>query len=77
VNGVIVLGHPSTINSVQGISYAIVASLIVGVARAWELVGDRHTGIIASIAVLAGHDHPLSALTTPDLEPDLEPPSAS
>ncbi len=77
VNGVIVLVHPSTINSVQGISYAIVASLIVGVARAWELVGDRDTGIIASIAVLAGHDHPLSALTTPDPESDPEPPSAS
>ena len=30
--------------------------LIIGIARAWELVGDRATGIIASIAVLTGHD---------------------
>lgn len=31
-------------------------ALIIGIARAWELVGDRATGIIASIAVLTGHD---------------------
>jgi hypothetical protein len=30
--------------------------LFVGVARAWELVGDRDTRILASIAVLTGHD---------------------
>lgn len=52
-NVAMVLANPGDRNSVQAISYAIVASLIVGVARAWELVGDRDTGIIASIAVLA------------------------
>jgi hypothetical protein len=36
------------------IGYALVTSLIVGIARAWELVGDRNTGILASLAVLAG-----------------------
>jgi len=60
VNGAIVLSNPADRSSVQAITYAIVASLIVGVARAWELVSDRDTGIIASIAVLTGHDHPLS-----------------
>jgi hypothetical protein len=34
----------------------LVALLLIGIARAWELVGDRDTGIIASIAVLAGRD---------------------
>lgn len=29
--------------------------MIVGIARAWELVGDRNTGIVASIAVLTRH----------------------
>lgn len=38
----------------QIIGYAVVSSLFVGIARAWELVGDRDTGIRASIAVLAG-----------------------
>jgi hypothetical protein len=37
------------------ISYALVASLLVGVARAWELVGARDTGIVASLAILSRH----------------------
>ncbi len=37
------------------IGYALVTSLLVGIARAWELVGNRDTGIIASVAVLTGH----------------------
>ena len=60
VNGAMVMANPADHNAVQSISYAIVASLIVGVARAWELVGDRDTGVVASIAVLTGHEHPLS-----------------
>ncbi len=32
----------------------LVALLIIGIVRAWELVADRPTGIISSIAVLAG-----------------------
>jgi hypothetical protein len=30
--------------------------LIIGIARAWELVSSRDTGIFTSIAVLAGHE---------------------
>lgn len=37
------------------IGYALVTLLIVGIARSWELVGDRDTGFVASIAVLSGH----------------------
>jgi hypothetical protein len=39
---------------VQLIGYALVTSLLVGIARAWELVGGVDTGIIASLVVLAG-----------------------
>ena len=56
VNGISALIHPNSEIPVQGISYAIVASLVVGVARAWELVGDRDTGILSSIAVLTGRE---------------------
>jgi len=36
----------------------IIASLFIGVARAWEFVGDRDTGIWASLIVLAtGREH--------------------
>jgi hypothetical protein len=42
----------------------IIASLFIGVARAWEFVGDRDTGILASLMVLAtGHER---ALNDPD-----------
>ena len=37
------------------ISNVLAASLLTGIARAWELVGDRHTNIIYSIATLTGH----------------------
>ncbi|MEV0457604.1 hypothetical protein [Catellatospora methionotrophica] len=40
------------------IGYTLVTSLIVGVARAWELVGERDTGLFASLAVLLGRTPP-------------------
>jgi hypothetical protein len=40
------------------VSNVLVASLLTGVARAWELVGDRDTGI-TSIAALAGRERHL------------------
>ena len=46
--------RPDSVTAVQVLGYALVTSVIVGVARAWELVGDRDTGISASIAVLTG-----------------------
>lgn len=83
ISGIIVLSDPRAGSSVQAISYAIVGSLIVGTARAWELVGDRDTGIIASIAVLTGHEHPMSgrdedaATTLATLDADPEPRGSS
>jgi len=35
--------------------FALAASLLTGIARAWGLVGDRQTNIIYSIATLTGH----------------------
>jgi hypothetical protein len=55
--GIAVLIHPNSSDLVANISYALVTSILVGIARAWELVGDRDTGILASIAVLARHEH--------------------
>jgi hypothetical protein len=39
------------------LSYTLVALLLLGIARAWELVGNRDTGVLASLAVLTGRDH--------------------
>src|ERR1700678_44748 len=33
----------------------LIAMLLIGIARAWELVGARDTGILSSLAVLVGH----------------------
>jgi hypothetical protein len=32
----------------------LIGMLLIGIARAWELVGDRDTGIVSSLAVLVG-----------------------
>ena len=67
VCAIYVLVRPASIEPVQLIGEALVTSLIVGIARAWELVGDRDTGLSASIAVLTGHERSFSA------EEELEP----
>ncbi len=52
VAGIAVLAHPGDENAVNAIGYALVTSLIAGIMRAWELVGDRDTGLVASLAEL-------------------------
>lgn len=53
VAGIVLLADSGRSTPVQLISYALAASLLVGVARAWELVGARDTGIVASLAILS------------------------
>jgi hypothetical protein len=36
------------------LGYILVTLLLIGIARAWELVGNRDTGVLSSIAVLSG-----------------------
>lgn len=52
--GVRLIAVPSSTGGAETLCYVLVGLLLIGVARAWELVGDRDTGILASIAVLAG-----------------------
>ena len=54
VCGIGLLADPGRTTFVQVIGYALVTSVIVGIARAWELVGERDTGLRASISVLTG-----------------------
>jgi hypothetical protein len=61
IGGIIALTQPIS-NPPDSIGYALVASLIVGISRAWELVGDVDTGLMASIAALIGH--------VPQVQPD-------
>jgi hypothetical protein len=53
--GVVLLGNPASATSVQTIGYAVVSSLLVGIGRAWEFIGERDSGIFASLGILVGH----------------------
>ena len=61
--GINLLRYPHSSGAAETLGDLLVALLLIGIARAWELVGDRDTGIITSIAVLAGReqDGPSSA----------------
>jgi hypothetical protein len=56
VSGIALIADPRLGTPLEVIGYALVTSVIVGIARAWELVGERDTGILASISVLAGRN---------------------
>jgi hypothetical protein len=58
------------------IGYALVTSIIVGIARAWEFVGQRKTGLRASIAVLAGHEPGPDGAPAPEAAAPPEPGAA-
>ncbi len=55
VAGIAAIANPAGINPPEIIGYALVASVLVGIGRAWELVGDIDTGLAASLTVLTGH----------------------
>jgi hypothetical protein len=57
IGGIIALTQPIS-RPPDSIGYALVASLVLGISRAWELVGDIDTGLLASIAALTGHRPP-------------------
>ena len=57
-------------SALDSISNVLVASLLIGIARAWEFVGDRDTGLWSSIMVLAtGRNRPMRVLEPEDTEP--------
>lgn len=59
VSGILSIAHPHSHAPIDAIGNVLAGSLLIGVARSWELVGDRDTGITASIAALAGRERHL------------------
>jgi hypothetical protein len=59
--GIVLLGTPHRVWALDTIGNVLVASLLIGIYRAWELVGDWNTGIVSSIAVLVGHKSMMSS----------------
>jgi hypothetical protein len=67
IDGAELLANPANHSALDTIANLTIVSMLLGVARAWEFVGDRDTSIWSSIAVLAtGREHPL---TVPGEEP--------
>lgn len=54
--GIELIANPASPGGAQTVSYVLAGLVLTGIARAWELVSDRDTGIFSSIAVLVGHD---------------------
>jgi hypothetical protein len=55
VFGIELIARPHHLGPVGDVGDVLIASLLIGIARAWELVGEWDTGIASSIAVLIGH----------------------
>jgi hypothetical protein len=53
--GIALIVGPHRSSALTVIGDLLIASLLIGIARAWELVGDWDTGIVSSIALLIGH----------------------
>jgi hypothetical protein len=53
--GIELVVNPHRSSLLAQIGNVLIASLLIGIARAWELVGDWDTGITSSIALLRGH----------------------
>ena len=54
--GVQLVVAPASQGGAQEVCYVLVGLMLIGIARSWELISNRDTGIIASLAVLAGHE---------------------
>jgi len=54
--GITLFVDPHSIALFDRMSDILMASILIGVARSWELVGHRQTGLLSSIAVLRGRD---------------------
>jgi hypothetical protein len=55
-SGVRLTAAPRSAGGAESLCYVLIGLLLIGIARAWELVGDRDTGILASFSVLVGRD---------------------
>ncbi len=67
--GIELVAHPHSSGSLETLSYILVAMLLVGIARAWELAGGRNTGILGSLGVLLGRGSDTATVTATDPTP--------
>jgi hypothetical protein len=61
--GIVLILNTHRAGAVATIGDVLIASLLLGIARAWELVGGWNAGIWSSIALLTGHESRLGTGT--------------
>jgi hypothetical protein len=64
-SGVALINSPNSTGALDVLKNVLVASLLIGIARAWELVGARDTGLFSSLAVLSGRSRSGAPLEGP------------
>jgi hypothetical protein len=55
-SGIVLIDSPHSRTALDVLENVVAASLLIGIARAWELVGARDTGLFSSLAALSGRD---------------------
>jgi hypothetical protein len=75
-SGIALIESPHSATALDVLKNVLVASLLIGIARAWELVGARDTGLFSSLAVLSGRGRTTGetndpSATTPSDAPDV------
>jgi hypothetical protein len=72
-SGVALIGNPHNTSALEILENVLAASLLIGVARAWELVGARDTGLFSSLAVLSGHEQTAQSVNPSSTTPNDRP----
>ena len=63
-SGVALINNAHSAIALTILKNVLVVSLLIGIARAWELVGARDTGLLSSLAVLSGRKRTGEITTT-------------
>ena len=63
LSGIQLIVDPHRSWAVGQLGDVLIASLLIGIARAWELVGEWDTGIVSSVALLVGHKTRISGIS--------------
>ncbi len=58
VYGLRLIGHPGSRDSLEIVGDVLIASLLIGIGRAWELVGTWNAGMFASVRYIFGRGGP-------------------
>jgi uncharacterized membrane protein YecN with MAPEG domain len=65
IAGLSVASHPDDSGSVDALAILVIVSFIVGISRAWELIGGPSIGIGHEVAAMVRHEEPADGAGSP------------